>query len=65
MDAVYLDFAKAFDSVPHERLLHKVKSLGIEGNILQWISDFLVGRRQHVSINGTISDWATVRSGVP
>jgi hypothetical protein len=34
MDAVYLDFAKAFDNVPHERLLRKVKSLGIEGNVL-------------------------------
>ena len=65
VDALYLDFAKAFDSVPHERLLRKVKSLGIEGNVLQWIRDFLVGRRQRVSINGTVSDWASVRSGVP
>ena len=65
VDALYLDFAKAFDRVPHERLLSKVKSLGIEGNLLQWISDFLVGRRQRVSINGTVSDWASVRSGVP
>jgi hypothetical protein len=65
VDALYLDFAKAFNSVPHERLLLKVKSLGIEGNVLQWIKDFLVGRQQRVSINGTVSDWASVRSGVP
>ena len=65
VDAVYLDFAKAFDSVPHERLLRKLKSLGIESNVLNWIRDFLVGRRQRVSINGTVSDWASVRSGVP
>jgi hypothetical protein len=65
VDAVYLDFAKAFDSVPHERLLRKLKSLGIESNVLKWIKDFLVGRRQRVSINGTVSDWASVRSGVP
>jgi hypothetical protein len=50
VEAVYLDFAKAFDSVPHERLLRKVKSFLKEGNILQWIRDFLVGRQQRVSI---------------
>jgi hypothetical protein len=65
VDALYLDFAKTFDIIPHERLLRKVKSLGIKGNVLQWIRDFLVGRRQRVSINGTVSDWALVRSGVP
>jgi hypothetical protein len=53
------------DSVPHERLLRKVKSLGIKGNVPQWIRDFLVGRRQRVSTNGTVSDLAAVRSGVP
>jgi hypothetical protein len=56
VDALYFDFAKAFDSVPHEQLFRKVKYLGIEGNLLQWIRDFLVGRRQRISINGTVSD---------
>lgn len=65
VDAIYLDFAKAFDSVPHERLLRKLEALGIEGQILQWIRDFLIGRRQRVSVNGTLSDWAAVGSGVP
>jgi hypothetical protein len=62
---VYLDFAKAFDIVPHERLLRKVNSLEIEGNVFQWIMNFPVGRRRRVSINGTESDWASVRSGEP
>jgi hypothetical protein len=65
VDAVYLDFAKSFNSVPHERLLRKLQSLGINSNVLNWIRDFLVGRRQRVSINGSVSDWASVRSSVP
>jgi hypothetical protein len=65
VDALYLDFAKAFESVPHERLLRKLQSLGIDSNVFKWIRDFLVGRRQRVSINGSVSEWASVRSGVP
>jgi hypothetical protein len=64
VDAVYLDFAKAFDTVSHERLLRKLKSLGMESNVLKWIRDFLAGRCQRVSNNGSVSDWASVRSGV-
>ena len=52
VDAIYLDFAKAFDSVPHHRLLFKLESLGIESCVLTWIKDFLVGRRQRVCIVG-------------
>ena len=40
-DTVYLEFAKAIDSVPHQRLLSKLSSYGIKGNLLAWISDFL------------------------
>ena len=64
VDAIYLDFAKAFNSVPHERLLKKVEALGIEGDTLQWIRDFLVGRRQRVSVDGSVSDWNAVKRGV-
>ena len=60
-----LDFAKAFDSVPHERLLLKLSSLGIHGDILKWLRFFLTQRKQHVVINGAYSDWANVTSGVP
>jgi hypothetical protein len=60
-----LDFQKAFDKVPHERLLVKCRALGIRGKVLDWISEWLTNRRQRVAINGYYSDWATVTSGVP
>ena len=60
-----LDFAKAFDSVPHERLLLKLSSLGIHGCTLQWLRFFLTQKKQRVVINGVSSDWADVISGVP
>ncbi len=43
MDVIYLDFKKAFDSVPHQRLLRKLQACGIEGKIRTWISSFLTG----------------------
>ena len=65
IDVIYLDFRKAFDTVPFERLLSKLKAYGIEGNILDWIKSFLENRRQRVLINGETSDWTDVISGVP
>ena len=65
IDAIYLDFSKAFDSVPHERLLKKLESYKVTGAVNKWIRDFLVGRQQRVKVNGTLSDWADVTSGVP
>lgn len=65
LDTVYLDFKKAFDTVPHKRLLNKVESYGIRGNISTWISDFLQGRSQRVSVNGSTSKWSDVTSGIP
>ena len=65
MDTIYLDFAKAFDSVPHERLLEKVKGYGIRGDIFEWIRLFIKGRRQRVVVNGKKSTWLDVKSGVP
>lgn len=64
-DTIYLDFAKAFDSVPHQRLLHKVSAYGIRGKLLSWIKDFLTDRRQYVSVKGESSSWQNVISGVP
>ena len=63
--AVYIDFSKAFDSVPHERLLIKLKSLGICGPLLRWIEGFVSNRQQRVVIRGQASAWTRVRSGVP
>ena len=65
VDAVYLDFAKAFDSVPQKRLIKKVRSYGITGKVGEWIADFLTDRRQRVAVQGSHSGWSKVKSGVP
>ena len=65
IDTIYLDFTKAFDTVQHQRLLGKLETYGIEGNILYWIKDFLIGRTQEVTINSTKSAPASVASGIP
>ena len=65
VDAIYLDFQKAFDVVPHQGLISKVRSYGMGGKLLEWIQAFLNGRRQRVVINGVSSDWVPVSSGVP
>lgn len=65
IDIIYLDFAKAFDKVPHSRLLNKMRSLGITGNILRWTETWLRDRRQRTVLNGSLSDWLAVLSGVP
>ena len=65
VDVVYLDFAKAFDKVPHKRLLSKLEVRGITGQILRWIDGWLSNRRQKVSVDGELSEWAIVKSGVP
>ena len=61
---VFLDFAKAFDSVAHEHLI-KLQGIGINGELLHWIRSFLTHRLQRIVVNGTYSDWLSVRSGVP
>ena len=52
VDVVYMDLQKAFDIVPHKRLLYKIKYYGITGNLLRWIAGFLSNRRQCVVLNG-------------
>ncbi len=64
-DIVYLDFAKAFDSVDHQILLQKLKSFGVGGQLYEWFADYLNGRCQRVVIDGAASHWAPVTSGVP
>ena len=65
IDIIYCDFMKAFDKVPHKRLLYKIKQYGIDGNILGWIEDFLSDRTQSVIINSCTSKAANVTSGIP
>ena len=64
-DIVYLDFAKAFDKVPHGRLLTKMKSKGISGEVYNWIESWLKGRTQSVKVNDSESVPSNVKSGVP
>ncbi len=65
IDMGILDFSKAFDTVPHERLLSKCHHLGVRGKILTWLRSFLIGRRQRVLVNGSSSSWQSLDSGVP
>jgi len=65
LDVLYLDFSKAFDTVPHQRLLKKLEAHGIKGTILRWTADFLKDRRQRVNVNGSLSEWLGVLSGIP
>ena len=64
-DVIYLDFKKAFDTVPHKKLIFKLKAYGISGDIAACIEDFLSNRKQRVVVNGSFSSWKPVRSGVP
>ena len=65
VDVLYVDMAKAFDKVCHSRLLTKLASVGVGGNLLTWLESFLVGRTQSVVVEGKLSRPETVRSGVP
>ena len=62
---ILLDFSKAFDSVPHHRLLSKLEFYGIRGRPAAWIKAFLNNRTQVVSVNGSHSNPQPVTSGVP
>ncbi|CAB4006426.1 Hypothetical predicted protein, partial [Paramuricea clavata] len=64
-DVLYLDFAKAFDSVDRNILLDKLRSYGVTGSVLDWFADYLNGRTQRVVVDGVASAWSSVTSGVP
>nr|CAH8822191.1 unnamed protein product [Trichobilharzia regenti]CAH8832846.1 unnamed protein product [Trichobilharzia regenti]CAH8851638.1 unnamed protein product [Trichobilharzia regenti]CAH8868946.1 unnamed protein product [Trichobilharzia regenti]CAH8876533.1 unnamed protein product [Trichobilharzia regenti] len=65
VDAIFIDLSKAFDRVSHSGLLVKLGSLGINKVVTDWIQDFLKDRRQRVRVNGVLSTWESVKSGVP
>ena len=65
VNIIYLDFQKAFDKVPHQRLLLKLKAHGIGNSITDWIEQWLTDRRQRVVVDGEVSNWKSVLSGVP
>lgn len=64
-EVVFLDFSKAFDKVPLVPLLAKLEALGVTGQLLNWVKNWLQRRVQRVVINGESSDWEPVESGVP
>ena len=57
-DVIYLDFAKAFDTVDHYVLLSTLKAYGVSGQLLTWFANYLSGRLQRVVIDGATSQWA-------
>ena len=65
VDVIYLEFKKAFDLVPHKRLIGVLRQYGVTGRPLNWITDFLSGRQQRVVINDSRSSWQPVKSGIP
>ena len=64
-DVIYIDIKKAFDSIPHRRLLLKLQAYGFGDEILCWIEDFLKVKKQKVNVNGEFSEWQPITSGNP
>ena len=64
VDVLYLDFSKAFDKVPHKRLIQKLKAHNFSKSLITWITAWLNGRKQRVLVNGTYSEWLNVVSSV-
>ena len=62
---IFLDLSKAFDRVWYKGLIHKLKNIGIDGNLLSLIESFLQDRYQCVVINGQSSKWQNANAGVP
>ena len=65
VDAIFLDFSKAFDRVPHGRLISKLSSYNLDDKVIAWIKSFVSHREQRVVLDGELSDPVDVTSGVP
>ena len=63
--SVFLDISKAFDKVWHEGLIYEIKSMGVSGQLLNLLENYLTNRHQRVLLNGQNSAWAPVLAGVP
>ena len=62
---IFCDISKAFDRVWHTGLLYKLRKIGIDGNLLSWVTDYLDDRKQKVVLDGFSSGWAEIDAGVP
>jgi hypothetical protein len=65
IDAIFVDFSKAFDLVSHGRLLAKIANSGVDARVVVWIREFLLGRTQRVRVRGELSEEVRVTSGLP
>ena len=65
MDAIIIDFSKAFGLVPYDRLITKIAATGLDLTVTGWIREFLLGRTQRVGVDEQISEEIAVTSGVP
>jgi hypothetical protein len=65
VDVIYCDFMKAFDKVPHKRLISMLRFYSVDETIIGWIENFLSGRKQRVVVEGVSSSWQDVLSGIP
>ena len=63
VDLILLDFCKAFDKVPHQRLLTKLKYYGIQGNLLNWITEWMIKRQQRLVLDNNVSDFLGIPQG--
>ena len=64
MDIIYIDYSRAFDSVVHSKLIHKLKCYGIQYELLTWIESFLTNRQQCVKVGNHFSSYSPVYSGI-
>ena len=66
MDSIYLDLKKAFDNVPHRRLLWKLEHIGgLKGTLKNWMENYFRGREMKTVVKDEQSEWREVKSGVP
>ena len=65
IDTIYSDFEKAFDKVPHRRLISKLRTYGLHDTVINWICDVLAVRKYRVKVNISYSGWNDVSSGIP
>ena len=63
VDILYFDLAKAFDMVPHSKLINKLKAMNLNKKLVTWIEDYLRGRKQRILVRGELSEWLEVFSG--